>query len=112
MQQNLSYIGGIQNRQFCDSTAAAVEIGRRGLNRYKNGSFYPQVRQEDVTTLLGVFKDTPDVELRVTKDVFLQKLLNINTSDSWCEIYKSIKECFRNKADFEHRYRTTYKEAA
>ena len=107
-----SFEGGIQNRQFCDSVAAAAEIGRRGLNRYKNGSFYPQVTQKDVSTLLDVFKDTPDVELRVQKDKFIQILENINTSVSWAEIYKSIKGCFRNKADFEHRYRTNYKEAA
>lgn len=107
-----SFIGGIQNRGFCDSTAAAIEIARRGATRHINGSFYPLITEKDIATLRDVFLNTPDVELCVDKDVLTDILSDINTSSSWIDVYKSIKECFKRKADFEHRYRTNYQKAA
>ena len=107
-----SFIGCIKHfNEFCDSVAAATEIARRGAYRFTNGSFYPDVTEKDITALHSAFENAPDVELCVDKKTFHKVLEDINTSMSWKEIYKSVKECFKKQADFEHRYRTNYKKS-
>lgn len=102
-----SFIGNIQYYKLLnDSCAAAMEIGRRGLYRYTNGSFYPHMAQKDIDTLCEAFKGVKDVDLCVDKDVFKNVLEDINTSMTWAELYKSIKVCFKEKSRFECRYRT------
>lgn len=107
-----SFIGNIKyNKLMNDSCAAATEIGRRGINRYKNGSFYPDMTEKDMDTLRSVFANTEDVDLCVDGSVLRKVLENINTSSSWKEVYKSIKDCFKTKSLFERRYRTPIKDA-
>jgi hypothetical protein len=107
-----SFIGNIKyNKLMNDSCAAATEIGRRGINRYKNGSFYPDMTEKDIDTLRSVFANTEDVDLCVDGSVLRKVLENINTSSSWKEVYKSIKDCFKTKSLFERRYRTPIKDA-
>jgi len=45
-----SFIGNIQHEEF-DPIAASIEIGRRGFNKYKKGSFYPKILIKDIDTL-------------------------------------------------------------
>ena len=92
-----SFIGNIKYG-FCDPTNAAIEIGRRGLMRYKSGSFYPQMTQEDVDTMTRV-ADNGD---RGDAHTF--------THESWKSAYKSCKVKYTKKEDFEHRYRASLSE--
>ena len=88
-----SFIGNIKY-DFCDSVNAAVEIGHRGLMRYISGTFYPQMTEKDRDTMTKVAADGDQGDAH---DI---------TYQSWKEAYKSIKGCYKKKADFEHRYRT------
>ena len=83
-----SFIGNIQYG-FVDATNASVEIGRRGLWRYTNGTFYPVVRQEDLST----------VEAKFGADAG-----SINT-DGWVSMYNALKGSF-DSGEFSRRLRT------
>ena len=89
-----SFIGNIKYG-FCDPTNAAIEIGRRGLMRYKSGSFYPQMTQEDVDTMAKVAADGDKGDAHAF------------THESWKDAYKSCKVNFTKKENFEHRYRAS-----
>ena len=93
-----SFMGNIKH-DFCDSTNASVEIGRRGLLRYNGGSFYPQMtmRDRDTMTRVAASGDKGDA--------------HDFTCESWKTAYKSCRNCYTKKADFEHRYRTALGES-
>jgi len=93
-----SFIGNIKH-DFCDSTNASVEVGRRGLLRYTSGSFYPQMtmRDRDTMTDVATSGDKGDA--------------HDFTCESWKEAYKSCRNCYSRKADFEYRYRTVLGES-
>ena len=83
-----SFIGNIQHG-FVDATNASIEIGRRGLWKYTNGTFYPEVRQEDLST----------VEAKFSADA-----KSINT-DGWGGMYNALKNLFKPD-EFSYRLRT------
>ena len=93
-----SFMGNIKH-DFCDSTNASVEIGRRGLLRYNGGSFYPQMTMRDRDTMMSV---------AVSGD---KGDAHDFTCESWKTAYKSCRNCYTKKADFEHRYRTALGES-
>jgi hypothetical protein len=83
-----SFIGNIQNG-FVDATNASIEIGRRGVWRHTNGTFYPAVRQEDLSTVEAKFGVDAD---------------SINT-DGWGVMYNALKNLFKPD-EFSYRLRT------
>lgn len=86
-----SFIGNIKH-WFVDATNASIEIGRRGLHYYTEGTFYPSIDEVDFDTMEAKFGvDVQD-----------------GTVDNWVNAYKSLKKSFENnKEDFSHRLRTT-----
>ena len=83
-----SFIGNIQH-PYVDATNASVEIGRRGLWKYTNGTFYPDIRREDLST----------VEAKFGADA-----KGINT-DGWVGMYNALTNAF-DKKEFAYRLRT------
>lgn len=84
-----SFIGNIQH-SFMDSTNASIEIGRRGIERYIKGRYFPPISIEDLCTVQSIFEgvviDRNDVK--------------------WKDIYESSKEyCEENDIPFEIRWR-------
>ena len=83
-----SFIGNIQYR-YIDSINASIEIGRRGLLKYKNGTFYPHITEDDIHTMNTKFG--LDVEY--------------NSSCNWVTMYKFLIQSF-NEIEFAQRLRT------
>ena len=83
-----SFIGNIQNG-YADATNASIEIGRRGLYKYTNGGFYPQISEDDIHTLEAKFGD----------------VVECSTADNWVAIYKSLVRKFK-PSEFAQRLRT------
>jgi hypothetical protein len=82
-----SFVGNIKY-SYVDATNASIEIGRRGLHKYKKGMFYPQMTVEDIHTLEVKFGDVVDC----------------STDGNWVNTYKSLVNQF-NGAEFSHRLR-------
>lgn len=89
-----SFIGNMRHR-YVDATNASIEIGRRGLHRYTKGAFYPLM---DVGSLNTV------------EDEKFGADASGETCSSWVRLRKSLQSRCRDKADFEHRLRTTLKD--
>ena len=87
-----SFIGNIQ-QGFVDATNASIEIGRRGLHKYKNGTFMPDTREQDIATL----------ESRFGKDV------DFTRCSGWADMYKALTNRFEPK-EFAYRLRTAIDE--
>lgn len=85
-----SFIGNIQH-PYSDACNASVEIGRRGLTKYLKGSFYPDITDRDVDTLVSRFGG--DVQHY--------------TSCGWVEIFKVLRKSFPDGKDFSHKLRPT-----
>ena len=85
-----SFIGNIQH-PYGDSASASVEIGRRGLFKYKKGMFYPIISNKDIDTL--------DVIFKYHRDALCE------TATNWVMIYKTLSESLGNQA-FQHRLRS------
>jgi len=86
-----SIIGNIQH-PYSDPCSASLEIARRGMLKYINGSFYPYVRTEGIDTLKRLF--SWDVQC------------STNLTDlSWIGIYKSLCKDLGSK-EVQHRLRT------
>lgn len=83
-----SFIGNIRNG-FVDATNASIEIGRRGLWKYTNGTFYPEMRQEDLST----------VEAKFGVDA------GGRNTGGWVGMYKALKGSF-GESEFSYRLRT------
>ena len=92
-----SFIGAIQH-DYSDPTDASIEIGRRGLMRYTKDAFYPLMSQRDCDTMTSIAQDGDAGDAHDF------------TYSTWPEAYQSTKRCFKKKADFEHRYRTSLSE--
>jgi len=84
-----SFIGNIQHG-YGDSCSASIEIGRRGMFKYTKGMFYPLVKEEDIDTLGSIYG----------RDVLCSTAMN------WVDIYKSLKEFFKDNKEFQDRFRT------
>ena len=91
-----SFIGNIQH-DFTDPINAAVEIGRRGLFKYKKNMFYPYKTIKDTDTLYSLFG-----EFSPNRNDALYK-----TETSWDKAYKTSQNLFKLKKDFENRWRLT-----
>lgn len=83
-----SFIGNIQH-PYGDSCSASIEIGRRGLFKYTNGMFYPNITKEDIDTLESIFGS----------DALC------STDCNWMNMYKSLTKRF-GIDEFQHRVRT------
>lgn len=83
-----SFIGNIRH-PYVDATNASIEIGRRGLWKYTNGTMYPEVRMEDLSSVEAKFG--ADAE-------------GINTC-GWGAMYKALTGRL-DKAAFAYRLRT------
>jgi hypothetical protein len=83
-----SFIGNIQH-PYADACNASIEIGRRGLCKYENGGFYPNITKEDICTLEAKFGD----------------VVKCSTDSNWVQVYKSLKKTLDCK-EFSHRLRT------
>ena len=83
-----SCIGNIKY-PYADAANAAIEIGRRGLTKYINGTFYPHITQEDIHTLESKFG----------------YVVECSTKCGWKELYKSLTEQF-DRVQFAQRLRT------
>ena len=83
-----SFIGNIQH-PYGDSCSASIEIGRRGLFKYTNGMFYPNITKEDIDTLESMFGS----------DALC------STDCNWVNMYKSLTKRF-GIDEFQHRVRT------
>ena len=86
-----SFIGNIQYG-YVDAVNASIEIGRRGLFKYTNGTFYPHIRCKDLDTM----------EAKFGIDVIH------GTITKWVEAYKLSRSQFDRKVDFECRLRASY----
>lgn len=89
-----SFIGNIQHG-YVDATNASIEIGRRGLWKYTKGTFYPDIRLEDLSS----------VEAKFGADA-----KGINT-DGWVKMYNALKALYEKSSEFSHRLRTALEEA-
>ena len=84
-----SFIGNIQNEEY-DPISAAIEIGRRGSLKYKEGSFYPKINSKDIDTL----------EL-LTGQKLINDVQDLNTI-TWKLLYKNYaKFMWRRSLDKE-----------
>lgn len=83
-----SFIGNIRHK-FVDATNSSVEIGRRGLWKYENGTFYPEVRREDLSTVEAKFGADAD---------------GINTG-GWAGMCNALRDLF-DASGFSYRLRT------
>lgn len=88
-----SFIGNIQH-PYADSCNASIEIGRRGLWRYANGGFYPDITEEDMRTLEAKFGD----------------VVACGTGCGWVGIYKSLRGSL-DEREFSRRLRAGVCEA-
>ena len=77
------------NNIFIYESKGSIEIGRRGLLKYKNGTFYPYITENDIHTMNTKFG--LDVEY--------------NSSCNWVTMYKFLIQSF-NEIEFAQRLRT------
>lgn len=89
-----SFIGNIRHG-FVDATNASVEIGRRGLWKYTNGTFYPEVRREDLSTVEAKFGADAD---------------GINTG-GWVGMCNALRD-LAGPVGFSHRLRTAERDSS
>ena len=89
-----SFIGNVQHK-YVDATNASIEIGRRALLKFEKGSFYPEVRQEDIRT----------VEARFGPDAVCGNAVG------WVALYKSLVNVY-GIVEFNHRARVALDEAS
>lgn len=87
-----SFIGNIQY-DYIDPINASIEVGRRGLLKYKSGTFYPNITENDIHTMISKFGI--DVEY--------------NSSCDWVMMYKFLIQSFE-RLEFAQRLRTTLNE--
>jgi hypothetical protein len=71
-----SFIGNMIY-DYIDPINASIEIGRRGIFKYKKDSFYPKL----TSTILNTMK---------TK--FSRDVLDIKDGDNWMNIYQEVKK--------------------
>lgn len=88
-----SFIGNIRH-PYADATNASVEIGRRGMYKYKKGGFYPHITEADIRTLDAKFGD----------------VVACSTVRDWVETYKSLTREL-DRTVFAKRLRTGITEA-
>lgn len=88
-----SFIGNIRH-PYADATNASVEIGRRGMYKYKKGGFYPHITEADIRTLEAKFGD----------------VVACSTVRDWVEAYKSLTREL-DRTVFAQRLRTGITEA-
>lgn len=80
-----SFIGNICYG-YVDATNASIEIGRRWLEKYEKGRFYPDIRDVDIYTLETKFGD----------------VVKYSTVCNWVKIYKSLVQRY-NGVEFAQR---------
>jgi len=77
-----SFIGNL-NYDFIDPINAAIEIGRRGINKYIKNKFYPPIDVDHIISTMS--KLNSNLDLNELRDVLFLK----NTG-SWSELYKLV----------------------
>jgi hypothetical protein len=77
-----SFIGNLTNN-YVDPINAAIEIGRRGINKYIKNKFYPPL---EIGTIMNAMSKLNSTMLNELRDV----LLRIKDNENWQSIYKKI----------------------
>lgn len=85
-----SFIGNIQYG-YVDATNASIEIGRRGMLKYKKDMFYPSMSNVDTHTMEAKFGIDD----------------GYGTVTSWVEAYQLSKSLCEDGKDFSNRLRAT-----
>lgn len=85
-----SFIGNLTNN-YVDSVNASIEIGRRGINKYKKNNFYPSLNTGTIMNTMSRLNKSRDVSF-------------IKDCKNWVEMYRKVRESGL-------RYRTTMEDS-